>query len=252
MEERIAILVLDEIDRLSGKDRILYALSRLNSSLENARISIIGISNNLNVLNDLDPRTRSSLSPEEIVFHPYNADQLRDILKERAKEAFFDGVVDDAVISLCAAYAAKEHGDARRALELLRVAGEIAEREAQTRIEEEHVRMAIQKIERDRVLLTVKNLPQHAKILLQIVLSHEGDFICTGPLYEKYRSRALSLGIQPLTLRRVNDILNELDSLGLITFDIISRGRYGRTRIISPGIDSDIKERVLRLMDEEL
>jgi len=108
----------------------LYNLTRLNSELSQSQISIVGISNNLTFLDELDPRVRSSLSEEEIVFPPYNAVQLQEILRKRAKEVFREGVIrDEDVITKCAAFAAREHGDARRALDLLRVSGELAERE---------------------------------------------------------------------------------------------------------------------------
>ncbi|RLF82477.1 cell division control protein Cdc6, partial [Thermococci archaeon] len=131
MKERFLIIVLDEIDKLVKKsgDDVLYSLTRINTELKNAKVSIIGISNDLRFKEYLDPRVLSSLSEEEVVFPPYDANQLRDILMQRAQEAFYDGVLDDAVVPLCSALAAREHGDARRALDLLRVSGEIAERE---------------------------------------------------------------------------------------------------------------------------
>jgi cell division control protein 6 len=128
--EQLVILVLDEIDQLVKKagDDTLYNLTRINSELKNAQVSLIGISNDLQFTESLDPRIKSSLSEEEEVFPPYNAFQIRDILNQRKILAFKNGVVEEGVIEKCAAYAARDHGDARRALELLRVAGEIAER----------------------------------------------------------------------------------------------------------------------------
>ncbi|HRR89010.1 MAG TPA: AAA family ATPase, partial [Methanoculleus sp.] len=127
----VVVIVLDEIDKLVKKsgDDTLYNLTRINSDLRLAKVSIIGISNDLRFTDFLDPRVLSSLSEEEIVFPPYNAPQLCDILQQRADLAFIDGVLDGAVIPLCAALAAQEHGDARRALDLLRVSGELADRE---------------------------------------------------------------------------------------------------------------------------
>ncbi len=92
---------------------------------------MIGVSNDLKFTEFLDPRVKSSLGEEELIFPPYDAEQISDILKQRAKMAYNDGVLGEMVIPLCAAFAAQEHGDARRALDLLRVSGEIAERENQ-------------------------------------------------------------------------------------------------------------------------
>ena len=129
-DKQLIILILDEIDQTVKKisNDFLYNLTRLNTELSKTQISVVGISNNLTFLDELDPRVRSSLSEEEIVFPPYNALQLQDILSRRAKNAFREKVIKEGVVAKCAAYAAREHGDARRALDLLRVAGEIAER----------------------------------------------------------------------------------------------------------------------------
>ena len=140
--EKLLILILDEVDQAVKKisDNFLYNLTRLNSELNKIQITIVGISNDLRFLDSLDPRVRSSLSEEELVFPPYNALQLQDILKKRADASFKPNVVGEGVIAKCAAFAAREHGDARRALDLLRVAGEIAEREASGKIKIEHIR----------------------------------------------------------------------------------------------------------------
>ncbi|MDX1745643.1 MAG: AAA family ATPase, partial [Halobacteriales archaeon] len=152
--ERVVVIMLDEIDKLVEKsgDDTLYNLSRMNSELENSRVSIMGISNDLKFTDFLDPRVKSSLGEEEIVFPPYDATQLRDILQQRANVAFKSGTLSEDVIPLCAAFAAQEHGDARRALDLLRTAGELAEREGADLVREDHVRQAQEKIELDRVV----------------------------------------------------------------------------------------------------
>ncbi|MDX1745696.1 MAG: orc1/cdc6 family replication initiation protein, partial [Halobacteriales archaeon] len=152
-QERVVVIMLDEIDKLVEKsgDDTLYNLSRMNSELERSRVSIMGISNDLKFTDFLDPRVKSSLGEEEIVFPPYDANQLRDILQHRAEVAFKADVLSEDVIPLCAAFAAQEHGDARRALDLLRTAGELAERDRTDTVEENHVRQAQEKIELDRV-----------------------------------------------------------------------------------------------------
>ena len=148
-EKRIVVIVLDEIDKLVYKsgDDVLYHLSKINDDLEKAKISLIGISNDLKFTEFLDPRVKSRLSDEKMVFPPYNANELTDILQQRAKLAFENGIIDDGVISLCAALAAQEHGDARRALDLLRVAAELVERSGDDKITEHHVHKAKNKIE---------------------------------------------------------------------------------------------------------
>ncbi len=247
------IIILDEIDRLvsKGGDRVLYNLTRINSELRNSRVSIVGISNNLKFTDYLDTRVQSSLSGEEIVFKPYNAKQLEDILRQRAEIAFEPGVLDDYVIPLCAALAAREHGDARRALDLLRVSGEVAERENAEVITEKHVRKASEKIEKDNVVEAVRSMPTHSKILLYAVILLEesmAKFITTGRIYQTYRYLCREVAVDPLTQRRISDLLSELDMLGILNSTLISKGRYGRTREIKLAVPlSDIK----RVVEED-
>ncbi|MCD6204020.1 MAG: ORC1-type DNA replication protein [Methanophagales archaeon] len=249
-EERCVIVILDEVDRLASKgDDALYNLSRINSELSNARVSMIGISNDLTFTDLLDQRVRSSLGQEEIIFPPYNAEQLRDILSERAEMAFNESVLEDSVIPLCAAFAAQEHGDARRALDLLRVSGEIAERMNSPKVREEHVRQASERIETNRIVEVVKTLPLQSKIVLSsiVLLSKERSKkrFSSGEVYNMYRRSCSFLGMEPLTQRRVTDLVSELDILGLINAVIVSRGRYGRTKEISLSVPESSVQPVL-------
>ena len=249
-EDRCVIVVLDEVDRLAGKgEGALYNLSRINSELNHAKISMIGISNDLTFTDLLDQRVRSSLGEEEIIFPPYNANQLQDILSERAEIAFNESALDDSVIPLCAAFAAQEHGDARRALDLLRVSGEIAERTGSERVTGEHVRLAGKKIEANRIVEVVKTLPLQSKVVLSSVLQlhRERNKIrfSSGEVYNMYRKLCGYLGMESLTQRRVTDLVSELDILGLINAAIVNRGRYGRTKEISLSVPTDSVQPVL-------
>jgi cell division control protein 6 len=234
---QLAVIVLDEIDKLVQKsgDEVLYNLTRMNSDLKKAKVSIIGISNDLNFMGYLDPRVRSSLSEEEQVFPPYNGLELKDILERRAEMSFIDGALNGGVIALCAAHAAREHGDARRALDMLRVAGELGEREGAEAITVEHVRQAFQKIEQDKMVEVVRTLPTQSKLVLySIVLLGERDVrkIITGDVYNVYRALCRQSSLDILTQRRVSDLISELDMMGIINARIISKGRYGRTKEI--------------------
>ena len=236
-EERFVIIVLDEIDKLIKKsgDDILYSLTRINTELKRAKVSIIGISNDLKFKEYLDARVLSSLSEEEVVFPPYDATQLKDILLQRAENAFNEGVLDDAVVPLCAALAAREHGDARRALDLLRVAGEIAEREGAGKVTERHVWLAQEKIEQDTMEEVIKTLPLHSKVLLYsiVLLDENGELPAnTGDVYSVYTTLCEYIDLDSLTQRRVSDLINELDMLGIINAKVVSKGRYGRTKEI--------------------
>lgn len=252
----LVIIILDEIDGLISKngDEVLYNLTRTNSELQNSVVSLIGISNDLRFTELLDPRVQSSLSEEEIVFPPYNAIQLQDILRKRAAEAFKSGSLVDGVIEKCSAYAAREHGDARRALELLRVAAELADRTGSAQVLLSHLDMAEEKIEHDRMLEVVQTHPkQHQAVLLSIIKAPSTKgVIQTGNVYDSYREICKPCGLRPLTQRRVSDIISEFDMLGLINAKVLSYGRYGRTRNISVQIPSSVLPKINKTLHEAL
>ncbi|MFB6222754.1 MAG: Cdc6/Cdc18 family protein [Haloarcula sp.] len=254
--ERVVVIMLDEIDKLVEKsgDDTLYNLSRMNSELENSRVSIMGISNDLKFTDFLDPRVKSSLGEEEIVFPPYDANQLRDILQARSDVAFKGNALTEDVIPLCAAFAAQEHGDARRALDLLRTAGELAERDQTDNVLEDHVRQAQEKIELDRVVEVVRTLPTQSKIVLFAIILLEKNGvhnINTGEVFNIYKNLCEEIDADILTQRRVTDLISELDMLGIVNAVVVSKGRYGRTKEISLSVPTQETEAVL-LSDSRL
>ena len=257
-QEQNVVLVLDEVDQLcvngAGND-VIYNLTRINSELKRAQVSIVGISNSLSFANNLDPRVKSSLSEEELVFPPYNALQILDILKNRSEKAFRPNTLVEGVLQKCAAFAAREHGDARRALELLRVAGELAERKGLTKVSLEELDEAEDKIEKDRVLDVVLTQPkQFQATLYSILLLGEKNkgVIFTGEVYEVYKKICSTSGLRPLTQRRISDILAELDMLGIINAKVISKGRFGRTREIRLSLPSSLESKVRKMVEEDL
>jgi len=257
-KKQLVVLILDEIDYAVDKigDNFLYNLTRLNSELSKAQISVIGISNNLTFLDNLDPRVKSSLSEEELVFPPYNAIQLQHILNERAEMAFNKGILDEGVIAKCAAYAARDHGDARRALDLLRIAGEIAERENFKKIQLKHIDLANEKIEKDKILDIVKTEPkQFQLVLLSIInLAEKKDIseFFTGDVYNQYQFLCEKTKTDILTQRRVSDMLSEFDMMGLINSSVISKGRKGRTRVIKLLVPNNLLGKVKTLLYDSL
>ena len=255
-QEGVLIIIVDEIDSLVNKvgDDFLYNLTRINQDLENVKVAIIGISNNISFTDFLDARVKSSLSEEDLIFPPYNAVQLQDILQERTKIAFSEGILEDGVNQKCAALAAQEHGDARRALDLLRVAGEMAERNGDEIISIKHVDMAEEKVDTDRILEVVKTQPKQSKAIIYTLLTkieNESDKVLTGDVYNTYITTCKKAILKPLTQRRVSDILSELDMLGIINAKVISNGRYGRTREISLAFSKDLHAKIMDFLKNE-
>jgi cell division control protein 6 len=230
----IFIIVLDEVDALIKDcgDAFMYELTRINETLSNSKVSLIGISNDLRLKEFLDPRVFSSLSEEELVFRPYDASELKNILLERSKLSFQDGALSESALSICSALAAAEHGDARRALDLLRVAGEVAEREGAKIITEEHIRQAEKHIEHNRVVEALNNLTLHSKLVLLSVYHLNKSSATTGEIYDVYNDLCGEFGSGLLTQRRLGTLINELDSMGLVNAKVVSMGRYGRTKKI--------------------
>ena len=240
------VLVMDEIDYLvrAFGDSILYEFTRSNERLSPGFLSIVGISNDLKFKEGLDPRVLSSLSEEELVFPPYTVEELREILAERAKMAFRPSAASPSAINLCAAMAGSEHGDARRAIDLLRIAGEVAEREGLRQIDDSCVRKASDKMEIDRVDEAIRSLPVQNKAILYSVSRFDSG-TNTGELYLAYSNVCKKMGIETLTQRRLSGILGDLDLLGLVEASVVSKGRRGRTKKIQLLIGRDTLEKTL-------
>lgn len=255
-ESQVVLLVLDEIDQLTKKigDEMLYNLTRINAELKKSQICLIGISNNLVFAENLDPRVKSSLSEEELIFLPYNALQIQDILRKRSVLAFQDEVLQPGVIEKCSAYAAREHGDARRAIDLLRVAGEIAERSGSKKVEITHLDEAEHKVEEDKLIGAALGQPKQFQSVLYaiIYLIPQKKTFFTGEIYEVYKRICKQSKTNVLTQRRISDILAELDMLGMINAKIISKGRYGRTREITCSLDENIIIKLKELLEKSL
>jgi cell division control protein 6 len=249
------IIVLDEIDSLGTDDRILYSLPRARSQgyvNDNVYPSIIGISNDLQWRDNLSPKVKSSLYDDSVLFSPYDAEQLRQILRRRAAKGFRDtelvpidentsvdestdkvvtidnsedeyvfrsGVLSTDVIPLVSAIAAQDKGDARQAIKYLRKAGEIADRAGDTQVEDSHVRAAESQVEKETVREAMLEMTTQAQLTLAAITVVElaGDTPArTKPIYGVYKSIAEEVGSDKLVQRRMRDHLKELDMQGII------------------------------------
>jgi len=242
-EKLNAVFVIDEIDYLAqlvvktGKD-ILYQLTRANEQLDVGSLTMVGISNDLTFKEKLDPRVISSLGEEEIVFTNYNVEQIKKILEERIKESFIENVVEDPALNLCAALAGGEHGDARRAIDLLRVAGELAERQQSDKVTIEHVREASLKIEENKEEASLKSYPLHEKLVLLAIMKANGS--STGEIYSSYKNLCKVVGKDGLTQRRVTQMLSEIELSGIISGRLIHQGIHGRTKKYKLTVSSEM------------
>ncbi|XVH30939.1 Cdc6/Cdc18 family protein [Haloferacaceae archaeon DSL9] len=213
------IIILDEVDRLEGDD-VLMQLSRARESGKaDCHLGVIAISNKIEYRDQLNERVKSSLREEEFVFQPYDANQLREIMTHR-RDAFKAGVLTDDVIPLTAAFAAQEHGDARKAIEILRHAGELAERQADQTVTERHVRDAQEWAEVDRFEELLRGSTPQVKFILYALAmlteeNREEEF-STSQIYERYKRTCDTLETTVLGEHRVYELLKEQAFLGVV------------------------------------
>ncbi|EJN57377.1 Cdc6/Cdc18 family protein [Halogranum rubrum] len=224
-----AIIILDEVDRLDDDD-ILMQLSRARESGKaDCHLGVIAVSNKIEYRDRLNERVKSSLREEEFVFQPYDANQLREIMEHR-RDAFYDGVLTGDVVPLTAAVAAQEHGDARKAIEILRHAGELAERESTETVNEEHVRDAQEWAEVDRFEELLRGSTTQVKFILYslALLTHENpatDGFSTSRIYNRYKQTAQQIGATVLSEHRIYELLKEQAFLGVVESTRTGGGR---------------------------
>lgn len=239
------LIILDEIDQLGTDDDLLYEFPRARAmgEVENARIGVIGISNNYLYRENLRTRVKSTLCETEIEFNPYDANELRTILQYYADLAFNEDVLEDNVIPLCAAITAQETGDARMALDLIEKAGSIARDEDDNRVNETHVNRARREVERENVKgvfrdgLTVQQ--QLVLVATTFLVIRRNDSVKVNTIYETYTELTEQLDMEPVTKRRVRDFVKILTEKGLLESDEQNEGGaggrwYNYSTVVSP------------------
>lgn len=229
----IIVIILDELDKAESPEMI-NKIIRIESKTSGQFPTVIGITNDSKLKDSFPPQLKSVLCENSLIINPYDAEELLDIINARIEIAFHPDVIDQMVAPLCAAFAAQEHGDVRRAIDLLRVGGEIAEREGADIVTENDIRRADELIELNKTIEIVKTLPTQSKVALLsaiFVLEH-GTQPDTGTLYTMYKRMCNVLDIDILTQRRITDLLDELIQLRVIESDILYKGRYGRKKVI--------------------
>jgi archaeal cell division control protein 6 len=234
---KLFVLVLDEFDVLLYDKRgkpsdFIYKLLVMEEKLREKGylMCIVAISNNVMSDYEVDDRVRSRIGTSEVFFEPYTKQAVLAILKDRAAKAFSQPV-DSEILQYCADQSSAEHGDARRAIDLLRVAAEIAGKREE-KISKMHVDLALARLQRDRVSTTLSSASYHLKLtataLARISYLTQEVWHSTSTVYNQYRH---ILGEEdtkpPLTYRRIAELLNELENMGLVTSHTSSKGRHG-------------------------
>ncbi len=261
------IVILDEIDMVRDVNELLYMLTRINDQIEHVEVrgksrrgsvSIIGISNKASFKHDLDPRTKSTLCGEEIVFKPYNAHELKTILTHRVKIGFKKGGISESNIGLIAALAAQTSGDARYALRLLQKSGEIAQVKKRKRVKIDDVKAAKAAVEDDIIKELIITLPEHLQMVLYSITDlilrggkqsrlagDPQDGMMSGEVYFNYELVCKHLNRKPRTMRWFGEYLKELEMLGLVTLSISGKGVRGNTTLIRLGSSASEMKKLL-------
>ena len=236
-------LMLDEVDNLRpDADGFLTFLGKTLPRKVSCRLVLILLTNRLDWEKTLDARLLSFLKKTDILFEPYDAVDLLEILKLRVEKALDPKKVDLAALKKVAAFASRETGDARKAVELFAKAVTVAE-ETSGRLTEREVDLAEQRLEVDKTMALVKALATQQRLALEgcySVLSKGEKRVFTGQAYDSYRRICEEEQVRPLTQRRFSDIIGFLDLYGLINARVISKGRYGNTREISSSLTNEI------------
>lgn len=235
------IFILDEIDLLVGRrandepaySKLLYQLSRASNTNEiEGRVSVAALTNDPKFMEDIDGRAESSFNPRDVYFPDYDATQLREILDNR-RDAFRQDALEDDVIPLVAAFAAQSHGDARKAIDLFRGAGDLADERGDGRVTEDHVRESQEEIDKDRSLKLVEGLTTQKKISLYAtaaVACHSNRSRSSVPSpvgFKIYQWVTDELDADQMTRETYVKYVKELSTYGLISTSRKSRGRGG-------------------------
>ena len=238
------LVVFDEIDHLGDADTLLYELPRARSigHIADSKVGVIGISNNYTFRQDLSPKVKDTLMEAEISFSPYDASELRAILADRADRAFVDGVCDDSAVARAAAIAAKDRGNARQAIDLLRVGGEVAKKRGDDGVDDSHIVEAQDLVQRGRLRNRIRDQTQHAQLLLETLayLEDRGETPARSKTIKtRYESVADSHAVDPLTtLKSIQNHLSDLHMLGFLHRTDRNRGESGG-RYYEYGLDLD-------------
>jgi cell division control protein 6 len=233
---KLFVLVLDEFDVLLYDKRgkpsdFIYKLLVMEEKLREKGylMCIVAISNNVMSDYEIDDRVRSRIGSSEVFFEPYTQQAVLAILKDRAEKAFSQSV-DSEILQYCADQSSQEHGDARRAIDLLRVAAEIAGKRGE-KISKTHINAALARLQKDRVSTTLSSSSFHLKLaasaLARISYLTQEVWHSTSTVYNQYRLILKDGTKPPLTYRRIAELLTELENMGLVISHTSSKGRRG-------------------------
>ncbi len=243
------VIFTDEVDHIRRDiDSYLKFLVKRLPQMVKMKIINIFTSNRLDWQEIIDPRIKSFLKLNELLFEPYNALDLRKILSIRVEKAIEAEMLEEGVVEKIAAVASGVHGDARKAVELLSKSAYLAEKSSK-KITLDFVDLAVNEIEKDKYVDMIKSAPKQLQAslysILFIVQRGRSKPISLSDAYVGYQSFCCQYALRSLTQRAFSDFVSELDIYGFLTVKTVSKGRYGRRREILPNIPPDIVKTIM-------
>lgn len=215
--KKAVVFVLDEVDKLDDYDFLYLILEEVY------RKTIVLVTNYRKWLLDLDERIRSRLTAEIREFKQYDEKETKGILKERLSYAFVPGAWDDEAFNLAAKKAA-ELRDIRSGLYLLKESGNAAEEQSSRKIDLDHVKKAIQKLDEYNIKKST-DLDAEVKNILDLIKSNSNKKI--GDLFNMYVASGGSLSYKSFSRR-----IDKLKKDKFITVTKTQGGEEGNTSII--------------------
>jgi cell division control protein 6 len=248
----IVCVMIDEVDNITVDSDIFYTfLAKTLPKKASASLFYIFLTNRLEWEKTIDPRILSVLKKTDMIFEPYDAVDLVEILNLRVEKALDVNKVDSGAIRKIAGHASRETGDARKAVELLVKAVKIAE-ESSGYLGMEEVDRANSMLELDKTEELINALATQQRFALIACykgLEKQKGKLTTGHAYQFYSNTCIDAGSRPLTQRRFSDMVSFLDLYGLINARVISKGRYGKTRELSASLPDRVIEQMIGFHD---
>lgn len=225
------LVVLDEVEKIGDDQTLLYDIPRARDSgyLENARVGVIGISNDYEFRKDLSPKIKDSLCETEVYFPQYTSPELQEIVRTRARKALYEDAYNENTITRCGAKAYQNaHGSARRAIRLLKKAAEIAEKEGDDLIGDTHIDHAHEKLEYDNLVQKFTDQDNQKLYILKALahLTEQGRTpVRTSTIHDVYEAVAYHYADDPLTQRGMFNHLSKLVMFGWVDTYEHNKGR---------------------------
>jgi orc1/cdc6 family replication initiation protein len=196
------VITIDEVDQIADDD-VLFEISRFQKA------GLILIANSPNALANFDDRVRSRLSGmKKVRFKRYSSDQLFDILKERREYGLYPDTISDDQLKTISGNAS---GDARMALNSLRIAVQDAENQGLEQVTDEIIDQSITDSQDQDRIESLERLNRHQKSVYNLL--QEEDNLKMSELYSLYQEEVDN----PKTKRTLRRYLNKMEVYELIS-----------------------------------